>query len=114
MAKKYWARRSLGYGGQKLDRGQIFEIGGYRNDDKLIRLGYIEALPSRSPVHECRKCNARFMDSGCLEGHFRKRHKPKKLNPKQQDLQDKRMERMENEIAPLRLDKTKASKEVKV
>ena len=42
--KKHWyARRPMGYNGREYARGQILVGGlaGARNDDKLIRLGYI-------------------------------------------------------------------------
>lgn len=43
-AKKYWyARRPMGYNGQEYARGQILINGlaGAKNDEKLIRLGYL-------------------------------------------------------------------------
>lgn len=45
--KKYYARRPFKYNGEKLARGQVFELIGARNDEKLVGLGYVgEVDPS--------------------------------------------------------------------
>ncbi len=130
----YWARRPFGYSGQDLDRGQIVAMTGAINDEKLIRLGYVlSVLPDDRP-HACRFCPARFIDLETLNAHGAKRHRDR-----DEDLdvdttgrvvgryasgatidetagrvqQLEREERLMNEVAPLNLDKTKASREVR-
>ena len=34
MAKRYWAKRPFEYAGKELDRGQITELVGARNEDR--------------------------------------------------------------------------------
>jgi hypothetical protein len=70
----YFARRPLGYNGEDLDRGQIVAFTGQRNDEKLIRLGYVLSLLPGDSQFQCRKCAAKFIDQQSREWHGQKRH----------------------------------------
>jgi hypothetical protein len=75
MAKKpdlYYARRPFGYTDDLyVDQGQVVELAGAINDEKLTRLGYFEKLPEeqRDVLVTCGECGQRF-----LSPHFRDRH----------------------------------------
>jgi hypothetical protein len=75
MKKSFWAARPFGYGEYPmLDVGQVIEVevGQYRNDEKLIRLGLLREV-SGKPV-SCGKCGAKFIDDGHLNRHGRNLH----------------------------------------
>jgi hypothetical protein len=78
---RYRMRRPGRYGGQTYDRDQVLELTGQPNDERLVRLGYIEAItPELTPV-PCGECGARFLTAGALESHGRKRHRPVQDGP---------------------------------
>lgn len=119
----YWARRPFGYDGQDLDRGQIVGLRGARNDEKLIRLGYVLALIPENKPFACRKCSATFIDLNTLNAHGDKHHgkkaprtdvpysaKGNTVDDTAGDAQrfEKEQQRMDQD-APLNLDKTAAS-----
>jgi hypothetical protein len=63
MAQKAIARRPFDYAGKALDRGQVFELAGSRNDEKLLRLRYVEEWKGKDKdLHECAACR-RAIDS---------------------------------------------------
>jgi len=72
----YWCRWPSGftYAGQPLDPGQVFVLGGRRNDADLIRLRYIVAVEGSPRLATCGVCGAQFLDDARREGHGRKRH----------------------------------------
>jgi hypothetical protein len=110
---RHYARRPFGYSGTQLDRGQIFNYAGLPNDDKLQRLGYSEPLPKGADEYECRYCPAKFIGMAERDSHGRERHASHSLTPHEQDQREEQKERMLNEVAPLHLDKTKASREAR-
>lgn len=113
---RYYARRSMTYGpgaGQPLDRGQLLELQGMINDEKLVRLGYVAQASKRATVVTCGTCGAEFITDEALANHGRERHAPRPLTPRAEDERLERRERMENELAPLHLDKTAASRGVR-
>ena len=61
-----------------LDAGQVFVLGGRRNDGDLIRLRYIVAVEGSPRLATCGVCGAQFMDDARREGHGRKRHSRQK------------------------------------
>lgn len=109
--KRYWATHPFDYGEQSLDRGQITVLGGYPNDEKLTRLGYLREVPDKAEVYTCAQCGAQFLEIGARTGHGDKRHKRHPFDTP--DDQDQRVER-EHEIAekvtPLNWDATAASR----
>lgn len=106
---KVWAKRPIGYGTQEIDRGQVFELAGARNDEKLLRLGYIAPFEGKAKdMVECAACGAQFIGGDERRGHYEKRHL-RVLSPDEEDARTDREERFLNEVAPLHLDKTEAS-----
>ena len=119
MSETYFARRSMTYGRngeeQRLDRGQILTLAGLVNDEKLVRLGYVALASKGIAIVECGKCNAKFATDEALASHGRDRHRSVQsdviIGPDGRPVgfkSDQRGER-EDSIAPLYLDKTKAS-----
>ena len=72
----YWCRWPSGflYAGLQLDAGQVFALGGRRNDGDLIRLRYIMPLEGKPRLATCGVCGAQFLDEYRRDGHGRKRH----------------------------------------
>jgi hypothetical protein len=120
MAKEqYWARRPFGYAGIDLDRGQLFALVGARNDEKLVRLGYCEKLErTLKDINECGTCGSKFIDVGTRDGHVLTRHSqredieavPAGIGEGLEDKTGDRREAYLQEVAPLYLDKTTASR----
>ena len=115
---KHYARRPLpGYGpagtpGVPLDQGQVVTLQGLAGDERLLRLGFFEALPRRATTHACPECGAEFVDLGNRERHARKRHpvRPRQLTPDQEDAAAEREASYVDETAPVRLENTAASR----
>lgn len=110
MGKRVYARRPHQYGDEELDRGQVIEVQGFRNDEKLLRLGYLMEVPKNTVLKECGECGAKFIEEGLRNAHYERQHEIKHpLTPEEEDDLEEREERKLNEVAPLFLDKTKAS-----
>ena len=110
MTVKVWAKRPIGYNGQDIDRGQVFTLAGARNDEKLVRLGYDEPWDGKArDLHECNACGAQFVGGNERQGHYEKRHL-RVLTPAEEDARIDREERFLNEVAPLRMEMTEASR----
>lgn len=127
MATLHVARwDNFAYLDQQLDRGQIVELRNARNDEKLLRLGYIAAINDRKPtVLECGECGAKFLEDAARDAHGRRRHphraraadmgvggvydpttgEPSAFLDTEGDKEDRQRER----DTPLYLDKTEAS-----
>jgi len=109
MTAKAWAKRPFDYNGQSLDRGQVFTLAGARNDEKLLRLGYVDAWDGKAKdLHECAACGAQFVGGNERQGHYEKRHL-RVLTPAEEDARVEREERFLAEVAPLRMEMTEAS-----
>jgi len=120
-----------------LDRGQVFKLEGLANDKLLFDLGYIAVVDPGVKPFACRVCGAEFLDTGMRDGHGKFRHEERTFvppsPPARQDgetkdayqnrldewatmagkLSDAAMERrdkLEDEVAPLDLTKTAASR----
>lgn len=107
----YWARRPFTYAGTDLDRGQILTLTGARNDDKLTRLGYLDAYNGKvRDLVECTECGAKFISHDARIAHHEKRHRDRELTPHQEDSRIDREEKMLEAVAPLHLDQTAASR----
>lgn len=110
----YYARRSMTYGRpgseKQVDRGQLLELQGMINDEKLVRLGYVAAAPKRATVVQCGICGAEFITDEGLASHGRERHTTRSLSPREEDARADKRAALEDEIAPLDLTKTAASR----
>ena len=136
----YWVRRPFQYGPKQLDRGLVIRLVGMTNDEKLIRLGFLNPLGGEVETSECGKCNSEFLDSGTRDAHVRRTHAPRgrervvnidDLSPSERtrmlsetlqyetevpglfgtvDAEAEKEERFLQEVAPLHLDKTEASR----
>jgi len=113
MSDRYYARRTFHYGegnGTLHDRGQVVDLCGSRNDEKLIRLGYVMPLSKRTKTTQCGRCGGEFVSDETLNSHGRERHPDRSLSPAEiERLAESRAER-EDKISPLRLDQTAASR----
>lgn len=119
----------FGYAGKNYDRGQVIELIGAPNDEKLLRLGYVSVLKEKSPrILECGECGAKFLEDSARVSHGRRHHPhrerlpemvPASLSPLGQlppgepevflDTEGDREDRRRMEDTPLFLDKTQAS-----
>ena len=134
----YVSKRTFDYFGQSIDRGQIFRFRGGPHDRQLIDLGYCALMDVGASLYACNACGAEFTDLGLRDGHGKARHQPKIFVPPsapQRDLgesidqyqnrldewskqvgamadaQDDQRARHEDEVAPLDLTRTQASRE---
>lgn len=107
VKQKFWATRPFGYAGQNLSRGQIVELVGAKNDEKLVRLGYFEEWTGK-PNEEvvCPEGGERFIDRRTFEAHYEREHLGRrgKLDPYSEDEMEQREERMLAEVAPLKVE----------
>lgn len=71
------------YAGKPVDRGQIVDLQGAINDEKLLRLGYITEVTtsSNSRVLECGECGAKFLQDANRTAHGRRRHPHRERPP---------------------------------
>ena len=118
MSETYYARRTMTYGRpgseKALDRGQILSLEGCINDEKLVRLGYVAQASKGIAVVSCGTCGAKFTTDEALASHGRERHASMRpLTPKEQDERDEKRLKKEDEISPLDLTKTAASRGVR-
>jgi hypothetical protein len=70
------ARRTFAYTDDlPLDRGQVFRLTGQLNDEKLIRLGYVDPVGQKpKTTYPCRVCGKEFVEMGLRDGHGKARH----------------------------------------
>lgn len=110
QAQRYIAKRPFGYGRiAMLDRGQVFELDNQPNDEKLIRLGYVNEFPAGYETYTCAECGSEFVGTSERSAHGRERHVERDLTPQEEEERSDRQERMLAQVAPLNLDKTIAS-----
>lgn len=100
MKKRVVARRPMGYAGQELDRGQVFELSDQRNDEKLVKFGYVGDVDRKAQLHECSECGGQFIGESERRAHGDKRHRGP-LTPLQEDALFDREEKIVLETAPL-------------
>src|ERR1051325_4287518 len=86
-SKKMWAKRPIGYNGKELDRGQVFELEGAANDEKLVRLGYVAELPRDVRPVECGVCGGKFYDESMRAGHGSLRHPQRFIKKSEAELE---------------------------
>lgn len=74
-ARRAVAQRPFGYGiHTALEPGQVFDLENLANDQKLIDLGYMQALPEGAKTLPCPTCPAQFVDASRLDVHRFKNH----------------------------------------
>lgn len=105
-ADKHFARMIFDYAGEQLDRGQILELKGAINDEKLVRLGYVGKLAKADPVSHCGACQKQFRGDDMRDAHAKLRHSGREVTPEMIEQEQERAQKQ----TPLHLDKTKASK----
>lgn len=80
------------------------ELGGFRNDNKLIDLGLLRRVDQGISTPGCGHCGAEFVSDTFLSMHGRKRHAGVSLAARAEedaaDAEDKRL----SEMMPLNLD----------
>lgn len=63
------------YGGQTVDKGQVIELQGLRNDEALVRQGKLNPVPrQRKKFFACGECGAKFINEGARNVHGDRRH----------------------------------------
>lgn len=109
VAKKptHYMRRIMegqSYAGRLYDVGQVMELVGGGNDDKLIRLGYIAEVPKNAELVQCGQCGAEFIETQFRTMHGNKRHRPAEETVIMSDEQEEALIRTEarklDQIAP--------------
>jgi hypothetical protein len=96
---------------KRIDRGQVLELEGLVNDEKLVRLGYVSLINKRATIVTCGKCGAQFVTDEALATHGRDRHAPpRQLTPQEEDQRVEARHKLEDELSPLNLDKTAAAR----
>ena len=135
--KKFVSMRTFDYNSKPLDRGQVFQFVGLGGDARLRDLKYVVELDANSTLYECPSCGAQFIQMGLRDGHAKSRHSNTRFVPpappirepgetihsyqnrldewaqaagRMADSHDERRDKMENDIAPLDLSKTQASR----
>lgn len=103
-------RGGYSYGPLTVDRLQVFQLTGALNDEKLLRLGYVAELEKgpRGAQPECGICGSsvRFMDDASLQAHGIARHTDR--TEAEQERFEEQRGRIEDQVAPLRMDRTAA------
>lgn len=106
--QRHWATRPFDYAGNELDRGQIVELTGQVNDEKLLRLGYVRPYEGLvKDLVQCPECGKEFYDHEPKIAHVRLRHAD--LDEVELDRLLEREERVAERLTPLKMDKTAAS-----
>lgn len=119
MSDLYVARRSMIYGRpgaeSQVDRGQLVELVGCVNDEKLVRLGYVSSASKGIAIVACKVCGGKFTTDEALSSHGRERHpsRPRVLSPEDEDKHIDKMQKIEDEISPLDLTRSAASRGVR-
>lgn len=71
---KVWTRRPGTYTGKRRDFGEVFDLPSGPKVEQLLRLGYLEKAPGRSPV-KCGDCGAAFTGDAERNRHGQLRHR---------------------------------------
>lgn len=109
---RYYARRPFLYNGMELERGQVFNLAGAANDEKLIRLNYVTELADGNQTYECGECKRVFVQMGFRDMHGKEAHRRRPrvfANPEEEDRFYERQEAALVREAPLALEKSLAS-----
>ena len=74
MGQRMFARFPQLYAGTHLDRGEMFELKGTRNDERLVGLKYFARYdPARDAIKVCDNCNRKFAGAQYLLEHQKKK-----------------------------------------
>jgi len=94
-----------------VDRGQLLELEGLVNDEKLVRLGYVSSASKGIAIVQCGKCGAKFVTDEALASHGRERHPNvrRSVSPDDEERQIEKKLAVEDSVAPLYLEKTTAT-----
>jgi hypothetical protein len=65
----------------QLDRGQAFKLLGLQNDSLLCDLGYVEMVDTGVTTFPCRECGAMFIDQRLRDGHGKRAHEEREYVP---------------------------------
>lgn len=109
---RYYARRPFLYAGHELERGQVFNLAGAANDEKLIRLNYVSLVADGNDTYQCGDCKRVFVQMGFRDMHGKEAHRRRPrvfANPEDEDKYYERQEAALEREAPLALEKTLAS-----
>lgn len=77
MGNTVIARMSFTYGGRNVDAGQVFELAGLPNDERLLLLGYVKTPERRikdAELKQCGVCGAKFLTDMDRTRHGDMRH----------------------------------------
>lgn len=114
LTARYYARRPFTYAGQDLERGQVFNLAGVPNDEKLIRLNYISEVADKHEVYICAECRRQFVQMGYRDMHGKEAHRRRPrafASPEDEDkFLDEQEKRLDRE-APLAFENTIATRE---
>lgn len=106
----YFARRPFGYGRLgTLDRGEVFELSGLPNDEKLVRLGFAVEYTDKGGTSDCGDCGKRFIGDAERAAHGSDRHRERDLSPEEEESRIERRDRMLETSAPIFWENTKAT-----
>jgi len=139
MQTEVWARRSFAYSGVEHSRGSIFSLCGMRNDEKLVRLGYVRKCTELDLERkvQCGVCGAWFIGVQERDLHGKKMHGSREMlrpvagskietppsarltgSQERGGIEDESSavaeERKTNQMAPLYLENTAASRDAGV
>lgn len=53
----------------QLSRGQVIELGGHTNDERLVRLRYLDPVPKGVDLFECGECGRLFISDAARSAH---------------------------------------------
>jgi hypothetical protein len=69
--RRVYARRPFTYAGQELAQGEVFSLGGFLNDEILVRLRYVEEVQKFKKFYEHGATGRKFIEAGYLEAFGR-------------------------------------------
>lgn len=109
----YWSRGGFGYGKHETtDTGQIVELTGAANDEKLVRLGHFREIEKGTKPVQCGRCGLLFIGDGYLVRHGQRRHSGN-IAPEREDEMLDSAERFAETVAPIMTDRSAASKGIR-
>lgn len=99
--RKCWAKRPFQYGSLDLGRGQVFDLRGSPNDDKLIGMGYVAPVEKGMSFTTCATCGAEFIGHAELRQHGDALHPARPRSDEEEDRFQDRQEAMLETLAPV-------------
>ncbi len=73
---KVKAKRVFNYNGYDLEAGEVFELAGCRNDEKLLTYGFLDEVKGESGIIHC-TCGKKFMEELNYQRHLQSDRHPK-------------------------------------